>query len=94
MKVVWTRLALADAETAIKHISDDSPAAGERMRERIKEAVEALRRHPEIGRTGRLEGTRELVIAGTPFIAGYVVERDTVEVFALIHGARRWPARK
>lgn len=91
MKVVWTRFALAGVDGACNYIAETSPSAASRTRERIKEAVEALRRHPEIGRPGRLEGTRELVVTGTPFIAGYRLKGNSVEVFALIHGARRWP---
>jgi len=31
---------------------------------------------PEIGRPGRIEGTRELVIPRTPYIAAYRIERE------------------
>ncbi len=50
-----------------------------------------LEAHPEMGRVGRVEGTRELVISGTPFFAAYRIARRRVEILALIHGARRWP---
>lgn len=91
MKVVWSRPALANLDSAYRFISEDHPGAAARVIGRIKEAVKALQRHPEIGRPGRLEGTRELVVAGTPFIVAYIVERDAVVVFGLVHGARRWP---
>jgi toxin ParE1/3/4 len=91
VKVLWTRLALEDLGAARDHFADERPAAAARAVERIKSAVEALRRHPEIGRPGRVEGTRELVVTGTPFIAAYRVKAKRVEIIALIHGARRWP---
>jgi plasmid stabilization system protein ParE len=40
---------------------------------------------------GRVEGTRELVIAGTAFVVVYRVEAERVEVLAVLHAARKWP---
>ena len=91
MKVVWTRLALKGLDSAYDFIAEERPAASARAIERIEAAVVALCRHPEIGRPGRVENTRELVVTGTPFIAAYRVKAKRVEIVALIHGARRWP---
>lgn len=44
-----------------------------------------------MGRPGRVPGTRELVIANTPFLVPYRVKGDTVIVLRVFHGARRWP---
>jgi toxin ParE1/3/4 len=46
---------------------------------------------PERGRQGRIEGTRELVVAGTPFVVAYRIRSREMEVLAIVHGARRWP---
>jgi toxin ParE1/3/4 len=43
-----------------------------------------------IGRQGRVGGTRELVVQGTPYIVVYRVH-DDVEILAVVHGARKWP---
>ena len=51
--------------------------------------IESLARHPEMGRKGRVSGTRELVVA--PYVVAYRVRRTTIEIVAIIHGARRWP---
>lgn len=91
MKPAWTRLALADLDNAHDYIAEEDPSAARRMIERIQEAVAALCRHPEIGRPGRVGGTRELVIPGTPFIVAYRIKAKRLEVLAVIHGARRWP---
>ncbi|MCA1598486.1 MAG: type II toxin-antitoxin system RelE/ParE family toxin, partial [Chloroflexi bacterium] len=47
----------------------------------------------ELGRTGRVEGTRELVVSRTPYIVAYRVRDDEVIVLAVQHAARLWPAR-
>jgi toxin ParE1/3/4 len=44
-----------------------------------------------MGRPGRVPGTRELVVAGTPYIVAYRVTASRVDVLAIIHAARRWP---
>lgn len=91
MKVVWTRLALADLADARAYIADHSPAGADRTFERIAAALDALRRHPDIGRWGRVAGTRELVVAGTSFIVAYRIDAKKIQVLAFIHAARRWP---
>jgi plasmid stabilization system protein ParE len=52
--------------------------------------VARLEHHPHIGRTGRVEGTRELVIFGSPYIVAYRIEPDRIDIMAVVHGARRW----
>lgn len=91
MKFAWTRLALSGLGSAYDYIAEEDPSAAVRMIEKIETALKAVARHPQIGRPGRVEGTRELVIPGTPFIVPYRVKAKRIEILALIHGARRWP---
>ena len=91
MKVAWTPLALEDLDSAYEYIAAENLTAADAIIERIRSAVNALRAHPDLGRKGRVEGTRELVISGTPFVIPYRVNKNRVEILALIHGARRWP---
>lgn len=44
-----------------------------------------------IGRKGQIAGTRELVIAGTAYIAAYRIRAGHVEIIFVMHGARQWP---
>lgn len=91
MKVAWTRLAHADLESARRYISEERPSAAVRVIERIENALSAVGRHPEMGRVGRVPGTRELIVPGTPFIIPYRLKAGRVELLAVIHTARRWP---
>ena len=71
---------------------DHAPAA-EKQLKLITRAVEQLANFPEMGRPGRVGGTRELVIQGTPYIVAYRLKGTTVRILALLHGARRWPTQ-
>jgi toxin ParE1/3/4 len=93
LRTRWTRPALADLEAIGDFVARDNPNAADRIVMRIVEAVERLRDHPHQGRAGRIAGTRELVIAETPYIVPYRVADRDVQILAVIHGARRWPDR-
>ena len=92
VKLRYTRQALADLDEARAYIALDRPGAAARVAALIREAIEALRRFPEIGRQGRVPGTRELVVSGTPFLVAYRVAGNEVSILAILHGARRWPS--
>lgn len=93
MKVVWTRLALQDLDHAWSYVAADNPGAADGMIEIIAKSVEGLVTYQNLGRPGRVKGTRELVVVGTPFIIPYRVKPDRVEILAILHGARRWPGQ-
>jgi toxin ParE1/3/4 len=64
------------------------------MIRRISQTIETLLPQSlEIGRQGRAPGTRELVIARTPFIVAYRLHNETIEILRILHGAQRWPDR-
>lgn len=91
MTLRWTRRALRDMQHLYDYIADDNPAAARRMVSRIREAASHLRRSPQMGKQGRVEDTRELVIAGTPYIVVYRLEAEQLQITTVIHGAQRWP---
>lgn len=68
LKLVWTKLAIEDLDDAYDYIAATNPGAAADIIERIEKAVAALRLTPRMGRPRRVNGTRELVITGTPFI--------------------------
>lgn len=62
MKIVWSRRAAAHLVAIREYVEQDNPEAAGRLARRIREAVEQLARHPLMGRPGRVQGTRELVL--------------------------------
>ena len=91
MKIKWVRLALDDLRKIDTFISNDNPSAAKKVLALIWETTQLLKEHPQIGRPGRVAGTRELVISDTPFIVPYRVISDEIQILRVIHGARHWP---
>jgi toxin ParE1/3/4 len=93
VRVRWLRAALENLNAEAEYIGRDNPAAAARMVSRVEEAVAGLAAHPAIGRPGRVHGTRELVVPGTPYIIPYRVRADTVEILRVFHGKRKRPPK-
>ena len=66
MKVEWHPLARADLAELVAYIASDNPVAAYRVHDDIRKQTGLLAIYPEVGRPGRVRGTRELVVTGTP----------------------------
>ena len=73
------------------YIAEENKEAAYQVLIQIQAAADSLALHPEIGRPGRVEKTRELVITGLPYILPYYIEKNEVRILAVIHSARKWP---
>lgn len=91
MSIRWSATAVEDLRSIRAYIARDNPSAAAHIALRIREAVNNLDRFPQMGRPGRVPGTRELVIAGTNYIVAYAVELDQIQILAVLHGRQRWP---
>lgn len=91
MELEWTPSALGDLDAAAAFIAQDNPGSADAMAGRVQESVEYLATYPNLGRAGRVRGTRELVVSGTPFVVVYRVRLDIVQVLRILHHARKWP---
>ena len=72
MNIVWTAPARRDLREIFQYIAKDNPHAARRLQAQIRERVTLLVRHPQLGRPGRLDGTRELVMSDNPYMSGPV----------------------
>ena len=91
MRIAWSLFAIEDREAIFESIEADNAQAAVRMDEAIETQIELLAGTPEMGRPGRVEGTRELVIQRTPYVVAYRIESKTVRVLRVLHGAQPWP---
>lgn len=93
MNVVWTPRASHGLKDARDFVAAGDPAAATRIAARIVERADQLASFPRIGRAGRVAGTFELVVVGTPYIVAYRLSPGQVEILAVLHSRRRWPQR-
>ena len=91
MKICWLEKAAIDLEEAYEFILFDNPLAAKNEINKVLEAVEWLSGNPGMGKAGRVVKTRELVVAGTPYIVIYRVKGNRLEILRIFHGARQWP---
>lgn len=93
MKIKWFAGAVNDLLEIREYIADDNPTAAQNVAFKIKESVSLLKKHPAIGRAGRVDGTRELVIPDFPYTIPYRVRNGEIEILRVFHNARKWPSK-
>jgi toxin ParE1/3/4 len=92
MTPVWSPEAIDDLAALRAYIEQYDPAAAQRIALQFFQHLETLLpNNPEMGRPGRVPGTRELVIPRTPFVVPYRLVGNTIQILRIFHGARRWP---
>jgi toxin ParE1/3/4 len=91
--VVWSPRAIGHLTDLRAYIARDNPDAAGRVAMALMVAVERLAELPSLGRPGRVSGTRELVVRGTPYVIPYRLRGARLEIIAVFHGRQRWPPR-
>ena len=92
MNILWSPEAIDDLTSLRAYIAEDNPAAAQEVALHIVQNIEQLLpNNPQMGRPGRVPGTRELVIPKTPFVIPYRLQRNAIQILRVYHGARRWP---
>ena len=91
MRLAWAKTARADLDGIYEHIAPESPSAALHQLDEIETQIRLLTANPRLGRAGRQPGTRELVIARTPYLAVYQLGNELIEIIRIIHGAQHWP---
>ncbi len=91
MKIVWSPEAADDLEQIFDFIAEENPRHAVATYDRLMAQIERLAEQPHIGRPGRVAGTRELVVTGTPYIIPYRVFKAYLQIIRIYHAARQWP---
>ena len=88
MRLRLTPRARHDLRRIATFIALDNPTAARTVVERILDRCAGLADFPQQGRPAE-RGRRELVIAGTPYIAVYRVADDEVHILRVLHGKQQ-----
>ena len=75
----------------LDYIANDDQLEAIKVDDAIEEQTALLIDNPNLGRSGRVGGTRELVISGTRLIVAYRVHGSEIQLLRLLHGSQRWP---
>lgn len=90
MKIRWTPEAEDDRFAIWAYIAENNPDAAARMDALFSAAAASLVEQPQLGRAGKISGTREL-IPHENYRLVYEIIDQTVWILALVHVARLWP---
>jgi addiction module RelE/StbE family toxin len=91
VQIIWTAAAMRDRESIGEYIADDNPEAAQTTDTCFVEMGQLLSRFPRAGREGRVSGTREMAVGGTPYILIYRIQQESLLVVRVLHGAQQWP---
>jgi addiction module RelE/StbE family toxin len=88
-------MALADRDTIMDYIAQDNPTAAIELDDEVEAKAEQARQRPTLYRTGRVKGTREIVVRPN-YVMVYRIEDegDTLAVLRILHAAQQWPPAK
>ena len=94
IEIVWLDIAADEFEDAVAWIRERNDNAADKMAETALFQIDQLKHYPQLGRVGRDNTTRELVISNTHFIVVYRVlsTKKSLEILSFKHDAMRWPA--
>ena len=91
MILTWVTEAIHERYAQLDYIAMNDPLAAISQDQEIEQQTKLLATQPEMGRIGRAEGTRELVISRTQFIAVYRIRGERIEILRFLHGAQNRP---
>ena len=92
MIVRWTKLAASDLTYICDYTKAQfGPMQSRRMAMAIFALADSLQEMPVRGRSGRKPGTREITVAGSPFVIISTVGKATVALVRILHGSEQGP---
>ena len=89
MRLVWTQSAHTDRKAIRDYIAKRAPQAAMDLDQLIGDKANMLRTNPMLGRIGRVENTRELVIHKS-YLLIYDLT-DDVRILRILHTSKLWP---
>lgn len=93
MNVNFTPQALDDLRAIRAWIAADDESAADRVLSRIRQTAMMFGQFPLLGRTGRVERTREFSVVGLPYLIVYRIASETdLDILTVLHTSRMYPS--
>ncbi|MGA2571553.1 MAG: type II toxin-antitoxin system RelE/ParE family toxin [Terracidiphilus sp.] len=86
----WSIAAAGDLEEIADYLYLHHPSLATDTLRRLYAAAKSLKKSPYIGRAGRTQGTRELVLRPLPYILVYSVDDAAIHILRFLHTSRDW----
>jgi toxin ParE1/3/4 len=80
-----------DLEAIHTYLREHHPGFAQTTIRKLYDAARSLKQFPLRGRVGRVDGTREFVMAPLPYVIVYGVDAGAVHIFRVVHGSQNWP---
>jgi len=92
MKLVLSRLALAELDAILAYIAERSPLGAEHVEARVRRAFAHIARYPEAAeQVAQRPGVRRLPLSRYPYVIYYEIGAGEITILRILHGARRLP---
>ena len=88
LRLRYTRVALADLDSILSYITEQSPGGAKRVHARILAIIDLISRHPEAGTRTDDPSIRRMVVNPYPYLVFYEATPDALIIHAVRHAAR------
>jgi len=86
-----TKIALANLDEISTFYENQQRDLGFRFAQYFYAQIDILRSMPNIGRSGKVFGTRELILHNFPYFIVYRVRKHHVQILRIFHQQRQYP---
>ena len=91
IKIEWTQPAKDDLVSIVTYIATDNPIHAQLFKNQIEQQVTLLTVFPEVGRNGRVHGTREFVVSDNYILIYQFLNSNLLKIVRVLHAKKKWP---
>ena len=91
--IFWLPEAVREKDEIVDYIGSHNLRAALAIDAQIARQVGQLADFAYLGKKGRVDGTLELIVSGTPYVVSYRLYGSEVQILHLFHARRNWPPK-